>query len=50
MQGIPVQRTSSVLATKGSFKRNRKGDNEKKEEHLAQENGSGVHDKSRYIN
>ena len=23
-QGIPVQRTSSVLATKGSFKRNRK--------------------------
>ena len=23
-QGIPVQRTSSVLATKGSFKRNKK--------------------------
>ena len=23
--GIPVQRTSSVLATKGSFKRNKKG-------------------------
>ena len=46
-QGIPVQRTSSVLATKGSFKRNRKSENESKEEFIAQENGSRLHEKSR---
>ena len=46
-QGIPVQRTSSVLATKGSFKRNRKSDNETKDETLAQENGSKLHERGR---
>lgn len=46
-QGIPVQRTSSVLATKGSFKRNRKSDNETKDETLAQESGSKLHDRAR---
>ena len=37
-QGIPVQRTSSVLATKGSFKRNRKNgditETKKQQEHF----------------
>ena len=46
-QGIPVQRTSSVLATKGSFKRNRKSDNETKDETLSQESGTKLHDRAR---
>ena len=46
-QGIPVQRTSSVLATKGSFKRNRKSDNETKDENFGKENGSKLNENSR---
>ena len=45
-QGIPVQRTSSVLATKGSFKRNRKSDNETKDENFGKENGSKLNENS----
>jgi len=47
-QGIPVQRTSSVLATKGSFKRNRKNSDitepKKQQEHFPK---TGIIEKSR---
>ena len=48
-QGIPVQRTSSVLATKGSFKRTRGNSDLTESNKTPEHSNNGLREKTRYF-